>query len=457
MPDQSEIPTADAVLVFVASLRQRSVPLNTVKSYAHDLRLFVQVVPTDLSAVTPEVIEVFLEGSGQLSPATRRRRYSTLCTFYRWLIRHGIVEVNPMECLESMEQIQREPRPLKPETVTKILQAIPASNLRDRTLFTLLYETGIRVGEALSLLATEVDLSTDDEKIRVFGKGQRERTVMLTAAPESIRLLRRHLKHSHITSGSVFRGDPRYGGSSLPLEYSVVHHAWQKYCKTDRGGGHDSPTASQSSQSALAGGGSDHHRAQATRAPQYPKHAALCRGRSGHHQRGLTALSAAQRQAEVNMSREHKAGEGRENSEEVRRLFSLMPDDLYFLRPIRADAQRLHRALVLVWARVERVLLSETSSIPEAVIKQVSTQLGLSPAVLSHLRNPPMMRSATNEAIRTYLDVRPFQEADEERLQVHLRKNVATPATMRHSGVPRWIGWSPSGFCVHTAKRPWSA
>ena len=86
MSDQSEIPSADAVEVFVASLRQRSVPLNTVKSYAHDLRLFVQVVPADLSAITPEFIEVFLEGSGQLSPATRRRRYSTLCTFYRWLV-----------------------------------------------------------------------------------------------------------------------------------------------------------------------------------------------------------------------------------------------------------------------------------------------------------------------------------------------------------------------------------
>jgi integrase/recombinase XerD len=231
MPEQSGIPTADAVEVFVASLRQRSVPFNTVKSYAHDLRLFVQAVPADLSVVTPEAIEVFLQGSGQLSAATRRRRYSTLCTFYRWLLRHAIIELNPMERMSAIEQVEREPRPLKPETVTKILQAIPASNLRDRTLFTLLYETGIRVGEALSLLATEVDLSTDDEKIRVFGKGQRERTVMLTAAPESIRLLRRHLKQSHISSGSVFRGDPRYGGSSLPLEYSVVHHAWQKYCQ----------------------------------------------------------------------------------------------------------------------------------------------------------------------------------------------------------------------------------
>lgn len=58
-----------------------------------------------------------------------------------------------MERLDPIEQVEREPRPLQPETVTKILQAIPASNLRDRALFTLLYETGIRVGEALGMFA----------------------------------------------------------------------------------------------------------------------------------------------------------------------------------------------------------------------------------------------------------------------------------------------------------------
>ncbi|BCL82207.1 tyrosine recombinase XerD [Ktedonobacteria bacterium brp13] len=231
MSNQPDIPTADAVEAFVASLRQRAVPLNTIKSYAHDLLLFVQEMPTDLTTVTSEQIQAFLIKNEQHSAATRRRRYSSLCSFYRWLLRHEVIDTNPMDHLDSIEQVQREPRPLAPEAVTKILQAIPASNLRDRTLFTLLYDTGIRVGEALSLLATDVDLSTDDEKIRVFGKGQRERTVMLTAAPESIRLLRRYLKQSRITSGSVFRGDPRYGGSPLPLEYSVAHYAWHKYCR----------------------------------------------------------------------------------------------------------------------------------------------------------------------------------------------------------------------------------
>src|SRR5690242_7246530 len=116
------------------------------------------------------------------------------------------------------------------------------------------------------------------------------------------------------------------------------------------------------------------------------------------------------------MPKERKPLAWEAEDEEVRRLFTLTPDDLYFLRPIRADAQRLYRALVLLWARVERVLLSETGCIPEAVIQHVSKQLGLPSAVLSHLRNPPMMRSATFEAIRRYLGVRVFQEADEEPL-----------------------------------------
>jgi len=111
------------------------------------------------------------------------------------------------------------------------------------------------------------------------------------------------------------------------------------------------------------------------------------------------------------MSKERTTLAWEGENEEVRRLFTLTPDDLYFLRPIRADAQRLYRALVLLWARNARVLLAETSSIPEAVIKQVSKQLGLTPAVLSHLRNPPMMRSATFEAVRTYLGVRTLMNA----------------------------------------------
>ena len=44
------------------------------------------------------------------------------------------------------------------------------------------------------------------------------------------------------------------------------------------------------------------------------------------------------------------------DEEVIRRTFLLTPEDLLFLQPIRADAQRLYRALVLLWARVQRTL-----------------------------------------------------------------------------------------------------
>src|SRR5437660_1835823 len=74
MSDQPAIPLADAVEAFVASLRQRAAPLNTIKSYAHDLRLFIQAMPADLAMVTSEQIQVFLTSDERHSTATRRRR-----------------------------------------------------------------------------------------------------------------------------------------------------------------------------------------------------------------------------------------------------------------------------------------------------------------------------------------------------------------------------------------------
>jgi TnpA family transposase len=108
------------------------------------------------------------------------------------------------------------------------------------------------------------------------------------------------------------------------------------------------------------------------------------------------------------------------DDDHMRRLFTLTPDDMYFLRPLRADSQRLHRALVLLWARVERVLLSDITNIPVKVITHVSKQLGIRSGVLDTFRIYPSVRSATFEAIRTYLGVRPFQEEDADRLRAFL-------------------------------------
>jgi len=215
---------------FIATLRARHAPINTVRSYASDLRRFALVAPADLVAIDGAVVRSFLESVDGQSPATRRRWDATLRAFYRWALREGLVAGNPMERVDPVKMISRLPRPLDSDSVTAVLKSIPPSATRDRALFTLLYETGMRVSEALGVQYADLELTPDDEKVRVLGKGQRERTVLLTAAPESSRLLRRHLKLSRIRSGSVFRGDPRYGGSALPWGYTTARRAWQRYC-----------------------------------------------------------------------------------------------------------------------------------------------------------------------------------------------------------------------------------
>ncbi len=223
------IETASLVNAYVASLESRRIPFNTLKAYRGDLHRFVTMMPGDLGTITAPQIESYLSAGG-VSVATCRRRHACLRSFYQWLMLHEYLDASPMDRLVMGKTPEREPRPLSEDQVALVLAAIPPSKTRDRALFTLLYETGMRISEALGMQHADLDLTADDEKVRVLGKGGRERTVLLTAAPVSIRLLRRHLKKMKITSGSVFRGDVRYGGSNLPLDYSVAHYAWQKYC-----------------------------------------------------------------------------------------------------------------------------------------------------------------------------------------------------------------------------------
>ena len=222
---------ADAIARFLEALRSRQTPANTLKAYTSDLRQFAAAVPADLAAVDPPAIQTFLAGPGTVSAATQRRRHATLCAFYGWLLRQELITASPMAKVDPADLPVRLPRPLDPALVKAILAAIPAAATRERALFTLLYETGMRVGEAIALHVADLDLTPDDEKIRVLGKGQRERMVLLTAAPESIRLLRRHLRLAGIHAGALFRGDARYGGSNLPLDYTTALRAWQRYCR----------------------------------------------------------------------------------------------------------------------------------------------------------------------------------------------------------------------------------
>ncbi len=85
------------------------------------------------------------------------------------------------------------PRGLRRREVESILKTIPPTKQRDWLLFRLIFETGLRVGEALALHVEDLELSQDDERVHVLGKGNRRRAVLLDD-PALVKQLRAYLK-----------------------------------------------------------------------------------------------------------------------------------------------------------------------------------------------------------------------------------------------------------------------
>jgi len=133
--------------------------------------------------------------------------------------------------MERLRLPEPHPKGLDNRTIERILSAIPRGNLRDRLLFTLIAETRLSASEAAGIYYEDLDLTPDDEKIVVKGKGSQTRTVMLYAAQETLKLLKRYLNRTGIRSGALFRGNESMGGSSRPLHYRTARHAWRQYCE----------------------------------------------------------------------------------------------------------------------------------------------------------------------------------------------------------------------------------
>lgn len=226
------VEAARVVAAFLEDLDRRGRSPNTRRAYQGDLAGLAAAVPPMLAAISSADIAGWLAEGRRLSAATRARREAAARSFFRYCVRQGLVTVNPMEALERARVPERLPRPLPAPAVQAILDAIPPRAVRDRALFWLLRETGMRVGEALGLQVSDVDLTLDAEQLRVTGKGGRTRVVVLAAAPQSVRLLRRYLKVSRIAGGALFRGNPARGGTNQAMDYTTARRAWQRYCRS---------------------------------------------------------------------------------------------------------------------------------------------------------------------------------------------------------------------------------
>ncbi len=190
---------------------------NTRRAYYYDLTACVRLLPTiPVTSITVSHLRLFLDATADLAPTTLARRKAVLRSCFSWAYQQELLPADPTAKLEAIPIGERHPRPLTEKQVEAILAAIPRQGLRNRLLLTLLYETGMRVGEALGLQVQQVHLNDlDGGYLRIVGKGNKERVIPLIDASHSVALLRKVLK----TLGGVgplFRGDVRKSMSTSP-------------------------------------------------------------------------------------------------------------------------------------------------------------------------------------------------------------------------------------------------
>ena len=119
-----------------------------------------------------------------LKKSSAARKLASLRTFFRYLCREGVVEVNPARALLSPRQERRIPAHLDEADVARLLalEGDGDGEVRARAILELLYATGIRCAELVGLDLPEVDL--DGRFVRVLGKGRKERMVPFGAPAE---------------------------------------------------------------------------------------------------------------------------------------------------------------------------------------------------------------------------------------------------------------------------------
>ncbi len=158
---------------------------NTTAAYKNDLGQFVKFLQAgeydvnDWSDVTPEIVDEYVQYMKNKAYASSSvaRKVAAVKSFFNFLFARGIIEDNPTTNVDSPKVKKRLPQTLSTEDIHKLLQAPrqkrSPKHLRDTALLTMLYSTGMRVTEVVSLRVNDVDLQTSmlschgkDEQLR---------------------------------------------------------------------------------------------------------------------------------------------------------------------------------------------------------------------------------------------------------------------------------------------------
>ncbi|MBX3645045.1 MAG: site-specific tyrosine recombinase XerD [Rubrivivax sp.] len=201
-------PGAEVVQRFIDVLWiEDGLSAQTLAAYRRDLSLLAQWLDAAegrslLQAREVDLLAYMAERHAATRASTANRRLSVFKRFWRWALREQLVDADPTLKLLAARTPLRVPKVLSEAQVEALLDAPDPDTplgLRDRTMIELMYASGLRVSELVSMKT--VYLSLDEGALRVTGKGSKERLVPFGA--EAHAWVRRYLAEAR---GAILKG-----------------------------------------------------------------------------------------------------------------------------------------------------------------------------------------------------------------------------------------------------------
>lgn len=152
---------------------------NTINSYMLDLEDFFKTFNGSIESCTKKDILAYISSINGLEVSTVNRHISSLKSFFNYLVDESIIKVSPIEEVSSLKSPKKLPKYLSISEVNKLLN-IPLNSefdYRNKAMLELMYATGLRVSELVSIEYSNIDF--ENSIIRINGKGKKERIIPL--------------------------------------------------------------------------------------------------------------------------------------------------------------------------------------------------------------------------------------------------------------------------------------
>lgn len=159
---------------------------HTCSSYRRDIEQFVEFAAitneSELAEVRPSLIRSWIVDlmDHDYSANSVNRKLSSLRTFFKWMLRLGMIDTNPMKIIKGPKASKRLPSFAKSsqleESNLESLFSNDFDGIRDRLMLEMFYQTGIRSSELIGLKMNSVS----GDQIKVLGKRQKERIIPIS-------------------------------------------------------------------------------------------------------------------------------------------------------------------------------------------------------------------------------------------------------------------------------------